>query len=171
MVARSLCKYLFKTLCALSTLGLLSMGLYQNILVHDKSVVHTRSFFETQDDVLPAMSLCFEQSFEDESFKNLRANTTGDMYKKFLLGEYFRDDLRSINYSQVTSKISDYILAYSFTYRNGTHIRGATQNISWKNPYHTYSWESWGRFVKCFGIEITDKELYHLSIYMDRTLF
>ena len=171
MVAWSLGKYIFKTLCALATLGLLSMGLYQYILDHDKSVVHTRSFFETQDDVLPVMSMCFEQLFEDASFNNFGANITGDMYKNFLLGEYFREDLRAINYSQVTSKISDYIFAYSFTYRNGTHIRGATQNISWKNPYHTYSWESWGRFVKCFGIEITDKELYHLAIYLDRRLF
>ena len=84
MVAWSLGKYLFKTLCALATLGLLSMGLYQYILDHDKSVVHTRSFFETQDDVLPVMSMCFEQLFEDPSFKNFRANTTGDIYKNFL---------------------------------------------------------------------------------------
>ena len=56
MVAGRLGKYLFKTICALATLGLLSMGLYQYILDHDKSVVHTRSFFETQDDVLPVMS-------------------------------------------------------------------------------------------------------------------
>ena len=79
MVAWSLGKYLFKTRCALATLGLLSKVLYQYILDHDKSVVHTRSFFETQDDVLPVMSMCFEQLFEDASFENFRANITGDM--------------------------------------------------------------------------------------------
>ena len=124
MVAWSLGKYLFKTLCALATLGLLSMGLYQYISDHDKSVVHTRSFFETKDDVLPVMSMCFEQLFEDASFNNLRAKITGDMYKKFLLGEYFREDLRAINYSQVTSKIST-----SFPFTTLSSVRSAWREL------------------------------------------
>ena len=171
MVTWSISKYLFKSCCAAATFVLLTMGLYRYLLDNDASVVDTRYFFQTDDDMFPVMSICFEQSFDGQFSLQGGRNINISMYKQHLLGIHFDEDLNLIDYHNVTTNISNYIIAHSFTYRNGTHIRGTRKNISWKDPYHTYSWNSWGRFVKCFGIEITDKELYHLAIYLKRSLF
>ena len=164
-------KYLFKLLCTIATLALIGRGLYDYLLDNDASVVETRSFFQTEDDKFPTISLCFEQHFDDKLFTQYNENIKGSDYKNYLLGKYFEERFNSINYDSVTTNLSEHIFAYSFTYRNGTHVRGSRDNTSWKEPYHSYSWESWGRFVKCFAIEMTDKDLYHLAIYIKRDIF
>ena len=164
-------KYLFKLCCAIATIALITRGLIDFLMDDDASVVETRSFFQTEDDKFPVMSICFEQNFRNELFGQYDKNLTGEDYRKYLLGKYHNEMFQAIYYDSVTTNLSEHIIAYSYTYRNGTHIRGSRDNISWKEPYHTYSWNNWGRFVKCFGIEMTDKDLYHLAIYINRSIF
>ena len=98
-------------------------------------------------------------------------NVTGQNYKKFLVGEYFDESMLSIEYDDVTTNISEYLIQYAVGFNNGTDIDNITQNILWKAPYSTFSWNNWEYFVKCFTLEITNVSVYEFGWELDRGIF
>ena len=116
------------------------------------------------------MSLCFKQFLDDNSFRKYGGNITANAYKEFNFGQHFENAFMKIDFNEVTSNISDFILHYEVEYRNGTELN-TTENIAWKPLYYTFSWNSWGHFLKCFGFEIIDRNLYHVRIFISRKIF
>ena len=45
------------------------------------------------------------------------------------------------------------------------------ENVAWKPPYYTFTWISWDRIVKCFGLEITNKDVYYIRLFVKREIF
>ena len=57
------------------------------------------------------------------------------------------------------------------TFLNGTGITDPSPNIYWKVPYYTYTWESWGKIVKCFELKIIHKEISVVQVFMTQDIF
>ena len=76
----------------------------------------------------------------------------------------------SFSSESITSNLSDFILKYEVGFRNGTRI-DTLENIAWKPLYYTFTWISWDRLVKCFGLEITNKDVYYIRLFVKREIF
>ena len=165
-------KYAFKFLCVLTTLAFVGLGLSNYYLDEDISVVDAKSYFESEEDVVPVLSLCFVQTFDDALFSRFGKNITGSLYQSYLLGEYFDEEMLKINYHSVTTNVTDFVISYDVEFFNGSEIRENTPNIFGKSPYYIYTWESWNReILKCFAFEITKKGVSRLRIIMKRDIF
>ena len=164
-------KFPFYLFCISATIVLVGMWIHRYFLDKDVAVIESRNYFSHPDDVFPVMSLCFNQSFEDHHFKQWGSHIRGLDYIEFLFGRYFDQAMRKVDFHSVTTNISEYVLYYEVEYRNGTFIEHTLENIAWKPLYYTFTWNSWGVFVKCFALEITDKNVYHVRLYMKREIF
>ena len=161
----------FYLICISCTIVLVGMWIHRYFLDKDVAVIESRNYFSHPDDVFPVMSLCFNQSFEDHYFKQWGSHIRGLDYIEFLFGRYFDEAMTKVDFNSVTTNISEYVLYYEVEYRNGTFIEHTLENIAWKPLYYTFTWNSWGVFVKCFALEITDKNVYHVRLYMKRDIF
>ena len=164
-------KYLIKFICISVTFVFVGFWLYRYFLDKDSSVIESRYYFEDPGDVFPVMSMCFEQPFNEKLFQEFGNNISGSNYKNFLFGKYFDDEMTKINYASVTTNITDFILGYEVEFRNGTKVHDTITNIGWKELYYTFTWNSWGTFVKCFCLEITNKHLYFVRVFLKREIF
>ena len=163
-------KHLIKTACVLVTLVLVGFWLYRYILDENSSVVEGRYYFEEEDDIFPVMSLCFKQTFPKFDFKSPSENLTAVDYHNFLIGEHYHPLLREVDYHSVSTNISDFVLLYHVEFRNGTMLE-THENVAWKPLYYTFTWISWDRIVKCFGLEITNKDVYYIRLFVKREIF
>ena len=140
-------------------------------LDEDISVVEVKSYLDSSNDAFPVLSMCFEQTFHNDLFEKYKKDIQGTNYEKYLHGEYFHPNMENIDYSDVSTNISRYIIAIRGIFVNGTKITDPSPNIYWKKPYYSYSWISWGRFVKCFGVEIIHPNISTLDVFMMREVF
>ena len=58
----------FKIVCISAVFIFTIMWIQRYQLDKDTTVVENRSFGTTEDDILPVMSMCFEQTFDDHVF-------------------------------------------------------------------------------------------------------
>ena len=159
-----------KIVCICTTIALIGMWIVRYNLDKDSSVIESKKYFETADDPFPVMSLCFNQFYDDLVFKEYGGKGTAKRYKNFLRGKHFDENFTKINFHSVTTNISNYLIEYDVGYRNGSKIF-TKDSLSWKPLYYTFSWFSWGYFLKCFGFEITEKDVYFVRIVMSRKIF
>ena len=165
-------KITIKAACVLLALFLVGVWLYRYNLDEDSTVIEGRSYFDNRDDVFPVMSICFKQTFKELNLKMHGTNLSTLDYRDFLIGETYHPSMKEIDYHGVSTNISDFILEYDVEYRNGTYLYGASTNPASKPPYYTSSWISWGRsIVKCFGLEVNDKDVYVVRMYVKREIF
>ena len=86
----------------------------------NSTVIETKEYFEMDDDMFPAMSLCFNQLFDDRLFTKYEENITGNAYKDFLFGNHFDEKFTKIDFYDVTMNLSDFFLGTTVGFRNGT---------------------------------------------------
>ena len=164
-------KYLIKTVCMLVTIIFVGHWLHRYMLDEDSSVIEVKEYFDDADDVFPVMSLCFKQTFQELHLQYPDKNLSGLNYHKALIGDQYHPLMTEIDYHRVSTNISDFILGYDVEFRNGTSFDGTRKHIAWKPPYYTTTWISWGRIVKCFGLEVTDREVYYVRLFVNREIF
>ena len=167
----SFIKTSFQILCLIATLFFMVMWMQTFLLDEDTTTIENRSFFKTENDKLPVLSMCFEQSFEHISFPEPGEGVDIAHYKDHLGGKYFDKRFTGIDYYTVSMNISEFIIGYDVGFLNGTRFKHSNHNVSFNRPYHTYSFASWGRIVKCFGLEITDSEVAGIAIHFKRDIF
>ena len=172
-ILSAMIKWAFKVICLLSTFILIVRGINRYLEDSDVTKIDTPAYTNNRIDILPAISLCFHQRFEDASFQRLGLNFTGENYGKFLVGEYFDKNMLDINYDSVTTNLSDYMMFYNVLYKNGTsgsNFNKTRPNVAWKD-YSSFSWVNGGKFVKCFTFEITDVMVSQVSWHLGRDIF
>ena len=145
--------------------------LYRYHLDKDVSVIEGRYYFDDPDDVFPVMSLCFEQPFNDNLFQKFGKNISGSDYQNFLLGNYFNSEMTKIDYNSVTTNISNFVLSYEVKFQNGSSFEDTMTNIGWEKLYYTLSSHNFDLWSKCFGLEITNKDVYYVTVFVKREIF
>ena len=158
----------FKLICILATFVFMVIWVHTFLLNEDTTTIEKRPFLRTKTDKIPVLSLCFEQSFEGMDFSGIGDGLTRQKYLKYLMGKEFDVRFLKIDYYDISTNISDFILSYNVNFINDTVLRDITYNVSFNKPYHTGNVVSWGTIKKCFGIEITDPKVTDLIINMKR---
>ena len=167
----SLIKYIFKCFCLVVMFILIGMWLNRYLLDEDISVVESRTYFDTAEDSFPVMSICFEQFVDGKHFNKIGKDISGSEYRNFLLGEYFDEELINIDYNSVSTNITDFIISYMVQFDNESFVPTTNPSDFGKSPYYTHTFISWGRVLKCFGLEITNPHVVDLSIVLKRDIF
>ena len=174
-VVLTIIKWAFKVICMVSTFILIARGIERYLENDDVTKIQTPTYKDDGIDIFPAISLCFEQKFDDSTFEKFGLNITGENYKKFLIGDYFDKRMLDIKYEDVTLNISDFMLAYHVTFKNGSAFKNdfdkVRPDMGWKAPYSSFSWVNWGFFVKCFTLKVTDVNVTLLTWDFDRSIF
>ena len=163
--------YIFKVGCLIVTIYYVQEWFQRYFRDEDISVIETRSYFESEDDFPPVMSFCFDQSFDSKHFNIFGPNLSDAFYQKFLLGEYYQENMTKIDYGKVTTNISEHVISLEMKLGNGTSIWTQSINNQWVRIHQTHSFESWGKFVKCFGIELINQNVLFVRLYMKRDIF
>ena len=162
---------LFKFLCVLFAMFFVGLWCYKYYLDEDIYDVDVRSYHYEQDDIYPVMSICFNQSLHEAILQKYGQH--GPNYIKYLYGEYFGDSMPGINYSNISTNITEFLLAYVV---NGKTLVDIGENTGWKDPYYHYSHlntfdPDHQLVLKCFGVEITDKNITSLELIISRDIF
>ena len=166
--------YGFKFLCIVITIAIFGTWLQRYVLDQDISIIETVSYFDSEDDVLPMMSVCFKQDFTKVGFGKMGFNFSGAEYGKYLLSNedsYFDPAMAGVDYESVSTNISDFLISYMVWYYNGSFIWDTIDTPSWKTPYHTGTIHSGGYIVKCFGLELVDKNVKTFVMLLKREIF
>ena len=165
-------RYVFKCLCIVATGFLVGMWIYRYSLDEDTSVIESRLYFDSEDDLFPVMSMCFNQVFNDSLLKQYGIDSTGMEYRNFVLGQYFQEDMGKINYNLVSTNLSEFILSYEVNFQNGSSQWDTKlPSHSWLRLNPSHSWESWGRLLKCFTLEIGYRGVNFVRLYFKRDVF
>ena len=90
---------------------------------------------------------------------------------KYLEGEYFDENMLHVDYDEVSTNISDFVLSYDLDLMNGTLLTNVRSKVFFRYPYVTYNWISLGNVVKCFGFEITNSNVKTMRINLIRDIF
>ena len=164
---------IFKIGCVIFTLVLVADWIEIYLMNEDMTVIENSSYYKTKSDVFPVMSLCFNQQFRyDRYFKTAHRNIIAENYDKYLIGQYFESGMNEVNYEDLSTNISDYLIAYDVWFTNGSSVLDTRSNLAWKAPYVSYSWNSWWKYLlKCYAFELTDPSVYSLLIYFHRDIF
>ena len=163
--------YGFKCLCILVTVVIFGTWLQRYILDEDTSVIETTSYFDTEDDILPMMSICFKQTFANVDFQKMGFNFTGMEYEKYLRGDDFNPVMEQVDYEIVSTNISEFLISYMVRYWNGTLVWDTIENLSWKPPYHIATLHGGDYIVKCFGLELIHQNVNFVAMLMRREIF
>ena len=91
--------YGFKIICVIATIALVCMWIKTYFLDTDIPTVETRSYFDTSKDVVPVISLCFQQTFDSIQLSSFATNISGSEYKYYLLGKHY--DI-TVSYTHLT---------------------------------------------------------------------
>ena len=168
-------KCIFKIFCFILTFTLCISGINKYLRDDDVTTIETRKYKNNKMDTFPAMTLCFEERFEDAAFERLGFNITGRRYKSFLIGNYFDKTMPNIKYDDVAISISAKTISEEFHFRNATFVQVVDNKYpnmaGWKAPYSSGSWINRRRLVKCFTREIPSVEISHVKWYVDRSIF
>lgn len=163
--------YGFKCLCIMITLAIFGSWLARYIRDEDTTVIETATYFETEDDMMPMMSICFKQTFENIDFRSMGYKFNAFEYERYLRGFHFDPAMKEVDYENVSTNLADFLISYMVQYQNGTFIWDTIENLSWKEPYHVATLHGGNYLVKCFGLELIDKNVRFLAMLMRREIF
>ena len=168
-------RYFFVFLCFFTTLLMCIYWGYKYLLDEDLSVIKYRRFHEKENDYHPTVSFCLRNPFSRQSLNIHRV--TPALYLKYLRGEYISEEMLMINYSNVTTDISEHIKGYRIFFRNGTTIK-LDSGLSMKekrmltsNPINFFG-AMGSRFWKCFPLNIPKvKDVEFFRILLSNSIF
>ena len=120
----------------------------------DLSLVDYQIIEKSRINDLPVISMCIMNPFLIERLRETNPSISHSLYSKYLKGNFWDDQLASVNYNNVTIDISDYLIQSNIHFRNGS----LRTNIS--NAYSidvTFNGFINGAFFKCFGMKNEDE--------------
>ena len=113
---------IFHILCTIAALSLSIFWIYNYCLNKDLCKVDYKTFYDDIEDEYPVLSLCFENFISDQKLGQPPHKTNKSEYLSFLKGDFYEDNLLHINYKDVISNISDFIVLEGIIYRNGSIV-------------------------------------------------
>ena len=94
---------------------------YEYTLNKDVTRVKYKQFFETEEDIVPYISLCFKNPFIDDEEMTTKYGVNSTTYLSFLKGDYYDSSLSNVNFDQITIHLKNYAAKYWMGLTNGTH--------------------------------------------------
>ena len=114
-------RILFQIVCTIAAVSLSIFWIYNYCLNDDLCKVDYKTFYDDIKDEYPVLSLCFKDFISDQKLGQQPHKTNKSTYLSFLKGEFYEDNLLHINYRDVISNISDFVVFERIGYRNGSY--------------------------------------------------
>ena len=114
---------IFHVLFTIAAVSLSIFWIYNYCLNEDLCKVDYKTFYDDIEDEYPVLSLCFENFISDQKLGQPPHKTNKSEYLSFLKGDFYEDNLLHINYKDVISNISDFIVLEGIVYRNGSIVK------------------------------------------------
>ena len=160
----------FHVICVFATTGMVGFWIYKFELDKDITSMNYKQYFDTKDDTIPVISICFSDPFLEEKLTQHKVNVS--TYKSFLFGEMFEERLMGIDYDSVTINLKYYLREYYVILRNESRLRySKEETVGWKVPYVSFNGMWYDRVLKCFALEITDKSVMGINFEMNLDIF
>ena len=163
----------FRIICVFATIVMVGYWGYKYSLDTDTISMNYKQYFHTSQDTFPVLSMCFSDPFLKDKLEQSHSDINISTYKKFLLGEIDEPKLTTIDYDNVTVNLKDYIRRYIIIWKNGSRLEYPVDDtFGWKIPYVSYNgiWYD-DVIIKCFALEITDKNVLALNVEVNHTIF
>ena len=109
---------LFKLVCWIATIILVSYWIYVYTLDEDLCIVDYKKYFEGESDEFPVLSICLKNQISEEKLRAQNPEITVQSYIDFLNGEVFDEDLAKINYEDVNIDVSSYVNGSLWEFKN-----------------------------------------------------
>ena len=120
MVAISLanCQKFYHTICICATLAMTAWCFLKYCLDKDVSLVAFVTFNHNENNIYPALTICFWNPFLNEKLKTYGDGINATTYSKFLQGKSWDPRMLDIDYDDVTVSIEDYLTEIGFQFSN-----------------------------------------------------
>ena len=132
-------KLVYNSFCVISVFGLILWCIYLFSLDEDLARINIKKFNSDEYSLYTSVSFVVYSPYVYEKFEKYNdKNITPVNYKLYLQGEFWNENISSIDYNDVAIKIGDYFLGYEILYDNdkrvsyGNHI---TDQSGWEPPY------------------------------------
>ena len=163
---------IFHCICWFSTIVFVSYWFYKFALDEDLCVVDYKPFYESKADVFPVLSLCLKNPFSIEKMNLTGTGMDEEEYLAYLKGEKSNPKFSSIDFEDVTRDMSNYIVKYYISHRNGSEEIHLNENGKKYQFVSTFSGFWSGRFYNCYGIQIpADNNIKRFDLLVNREFF
>ena len=109
--------FAFHFMCIFSTSGLLFYCSYKYIQNESTSLVDYRVYHQSEKDIYPSLSLCFQGMgiYDADKLNKIYGIKETREYIEFMQGRVWKEDLLDVTYDDVTIDLKDYIENISLT--------------------------------------------------------
>ena len=158
VITWSAVRLLFKIWC-FTTLAVITSYWFYKFVIEDEDLclVDYKTVEKAGKFPFPTVSMCFENPFVAKKLKEASPGINTTTYLQFLRGEIFDSKFNDIDYDRVTLNPSEYYLYSIIWWRNGTYSTTTSKTNVVKQRYVTYNGFWFYHFIKCFGMEMSDK--------------
>ena len=161
----------FSFACFSAALGMTVWWCYKYSKDEDYSEVKYRIFESSVDVDNPMLSFCFLRPVDKWMLKSYNNSFSTEDYEEFLMGRKVIDGMEKVNFDHVTINISDFALAETMIFRNGTE-----SSNGWPDFYNgqfevTYSGFYFDILIKCFGLSLKDKKVKTGTFIFDTKMY
>ena len=111
---------IYHFICWMATISFSIFWAYNYCLNEDLCSVDFKHYYENKKDITPMLSLCLQNPFSEQKFKEVMPYNNISTYVKFLRGEHFNSTWMEVDYQSVIKNISDYVERDSIKLRNGS---------------------------------------------------
>ena len=105
-------KSAFSLTCWLLASSMIGFWCYYFFENEDLCLVDYKPFFETEEDVFPAASLCISNPFLETELSKYGPDVNTSSYVEFLSGRTMNSRMMEVNYDNVSIKLTDYLMHY-----------------------------------------------------------
>ena len=109
--------FAFHFMCIVSTASLLFYCSYKYIQNESTSLVDYRVYHQSEKDIYPSLSLCFQGMgiYDADKLNKIYGIKETREYIEFMQGRVWKEDLLDVTYDDVTIDLKDYIENISLT--------------------------------------------------------
>lgn len=120
----------------------------------DLSLVDYKIIEKSKVNDLPVISMCIMNPFLIERLRETNPNISYPIYSMYLKGDFWDDQLATVNYNNVTINISDYLSQTTIRLRNGSLRTNISKAYSIDVTFNGFINDA---FFKCFGMKNEDE--------------
>ena len=166
-------KFFYSCTCVAAAIGFVIWGVYRYSLDEDITRIDVKNFNADEESIYPSVSLFFYSPCIKEKFEKQGNGITPTIYKRFLQGDEWNENLMDIDYNDVTINIIDYFLGYEIAYivnQRVSYNNIITDNSGWKPPYSNGN----SSIGKAFTVDIPfqpNKKVKTLDIKLSTKIF
>jgi hypothetical protein len=168
-------KLFFSAVCFSATVYLVIECFQTYWKNEDVCLVSFKRFNENADQVYPTITLCINNPIQQKKLKRVgKGNYNTSTFKGYLEGYYVDEELKNVDYEEVTVDLNEYLMDYKVRMPNQYPVSykqmSSVGQIGWKEPYTSFRRPD----VKCFSFDIPynhKANIQGVSIMLNSSIF